>query len=123
VSVRFALGSTLYALAVPKIMRRAAGSGVAAVTEPVREMVEAPLAVRGWIRDGAAFHAVEGAGGTRRTWTLVLRRGLLSSYTVAARVGSPTTMTSTTVLGVGVSVVPSPDSAAVDAAEALLATE
>lgn len=128
-SIRFAIGNKLYALSRSGITPVAPGNRpVAAVSDPrpaIRAMVEIPPQAfpASWTRHGDEFTGTATARGATTHWTAVLSHGLISSITESTRRGTLLTTTTTTVFGVGVSAVPTPDRAAADEAEALLASE
>jgi hypothetical protein len=125
VKVLFSVGRTLYALYdAPAIMRREPGSGITAVVDPVRALVRTPLTIRGWSASGPGrFRSVQRTSGSVTTWTAVIRDGRLFTLAETARSRGSSVTTTTTVLGLGVSVVPTPDRRAVDEAEDLMASE
>jgi hypothetical protein len=127
--VQFAISGKLYTLGKSGITPpkpRLSGTPARIDVEPtVRAMVQVPAALfpRSWTRRGGQFTGVSTAAGRTTRWSVVVSRGLISSITASTRSGAKTVTYTTTVIGVGVSAVPSPSRAAVDEAAALLASE
>jgi hypothetical protein len=120
-AISFAIGNRLYVLSkVTPVLGAEGNSGLRAVIDPVRALVSSPLAARSWTRHGTDLIGTQPHGRVPTTWTVTLQSGLISSITETQQFGKRAAVTTTTIFGIGVSVVPSPDNKAAERAAALI---